>query len=413
MKKLLTIALIGISGLLWGQRNEFKTYPNGLIYSGPTMEKLSVIVDSLDLMYKTCDFDPKYHSVYQAVGGMVRLSNKKVLEARRDMENGISFEAFLEKYPEATAKKETLIVRFAYENYRDEDVIEFSELDMSRGNGQEISFNKNPNLYRQDLKNKWVFNYSEKSEYTDENIRAFYFPNGLESRPLDQKYAKMVAYADCMVDTTTSKFNDIQKSGWVDLPKNWKQLSVKKQEKLLDQMRSTRVVGSCSQDSRPRDHAVNIAMVSAETGRWEVFLKAHLDIMNDRFERASDGSYAWAQRQTYIKELEALNINVPDLIMGTSLRIEAPAKNHYYANIRRTGRALAETRDREEIEQRLLAMIEDPVLDDYNRVIAYFLFLNYNQFNDENNQKENIERLRRSTDRLPLYLKTGISFEEN
>ena len=84
-------------------------------------------------------------------------------------------------------------------------------------------------------------------------------------------------------------------------------------------MRETRVVGSCSMDSSPREHAINIAMLSAETTDWSVFLRAHLDIMNDRFDRVSDGSYAWKDRNTYIKELEQLDINVSDLIFGKSL----------------------------------------------------------------------------------------------
>ncbi|MBK7243510.1 MAG: hypothetical protein IPH98_06560 [Saprospiraceae bacterium] len=72
--------------------------------------------------------------------------------------------------------------------------------------------------------------------------------------------------------------------------------------------------------------------------------------MNDRFDRKSDGSYAWGQRNTYIKELEELNINVPDLILGILFRIENPASNHYFGSIGRVGRALSETKNRNEIE---------------------------------------------------------------
>ncbi|MBK7503592.1 MAG: hypothetical protein IPI52_00240, partial [Bacteroidetes bacterium] len=122
--------------------------------------------------------------------------------------------------------------------------------------------------------------------------------------------ADKIGYSDCLIDTIATKFKSDAKSGWVDLPENWQNLSEKKKEKLLDEMRSTKVVGGCSQDSRPREHAINIAMLSAEVTNWEVFLKSHLDIMNDRFDRMSDGSYAYAQRKTYIKELEELDINV-------------------------------------------------------------------------------------------------------
>ena len=86
--------------------------------------------------------------------------------------------------------------------------------------------------------------------------------------------------------------------------------------------RSREVIGFCSQDQSPRIHAKKIALLAAETVNWETFLRAHLNIMNDNFARASDGSYAWAARQTYIRELEELEINVPDLLFGICLQTE-------------------------------------------------------------------------------------------
>ncbi|WP_315823059.1 hypothetical protein [Paraflavitalea speifideaquila] len=146
----------------------------------------------------------------------------------------------------------------------------------------------------------------------------------------------------------------------------------------LELKRGRRVVGMCSQDQRPRVHALNIAILSAETVNWETFLRAHLDIMNDRFDRASDGSYAWAARKTYIKELEVLDINLSDLMLGISLRINNPSANHYFGSIGRLGRALAESANSAGIEERMLTMIADKNLDTYNRLITYYLFLNYN-----------------------------------
>jgi len=75
-------------------------------------------------------------------------------------------------------------------------------------------------------------------------------------------------------------------------------------------------------DSSPRYHELSIAELAEETVNWEIFLRSHLDIMNDNFNRMSDGSYAWAGRKTYIKELEILYINVLDLVLGISIRIE-------------------------------------------------------------------------------------------
>jgi len=369
------IVCLFISNLSFAQSGEFEVYPNGLIYSQTTMDQLSHIVDSLNLKYKTCDLNKTYYSKAQTIGYFMKLKKGKVQQAKKDIGNQIGFEAFVAKYPDAEIRKDILIVKYTYRNYQDEEVVEFSEIDLGGDYGYNMGFSDNLELYEKDLKNNWLYDYNEKSEYYDESIYAFYFPNSFTSKPIKEKYARLIAYADCLIDTTASKLKNDLEDGWVELPKNWTKLSKKKQEKLLDKMRSTRVVGFCSQDSRPRDHAVNIAKLSAETTNWEVFLKAHLDIMNDRFERAIDGSYAWAQRNTYIKELELLDINVSDLIFGISFRIENPDENHYYGSIRRIGRALTETQNREAIEKNILSAIEDPELDDYNRTLFYFLFL--------------------------------------
>lgn len=181
----------------------------------------------------------------------------------------------------------------------------------------------------------------------------------------------------------------------------------------LELKRSRIVVGQCSMDDRPRIHAMNIAVLSAETINWETFLRAHLNIMNDRFDRVSDGSWAWAGRKTYIRELEELDINVPDLLLGISLRIENPSQNHYYGSIGRIGRALSETRNSDVIESRILDMIKDEQLDSYNRILMYYLFLNYTYYlEDENHKKENIRNLKIAIRRLPEHLSTRMNIDE-
>ncbi|QIL75490.1 hypothetical protein [Hymenobacter sp. HDW8] len=185
-------------------------------------------------------------------------------------------------------------------------------------------------------------------------------------------------------------------------------------KKALEFKRSRIVVGGCSQDDSPRYHALNIAQLSAETVNWETFLRAHLDIMNDRFERSSDGSYAWAARKTYLRELEELDIDVPNLMLGITLRIDKPSRNHYFGSLGRLGRALAETQQPRELEQRLLDIVADPALDTYNRVLAYYLFLNYNNYlENEQLKKQNVVRLNEAVQKLPSYLVARATVKES
>lgn len=413
MKKLsVIIASVFISIQLFAQA-EFETYKNGLIYSEKTMDKLENIVDSLNLKYKVCDLNKVFYSKSQTIGHIVRLDTNDIKQAKEDINNNISLESFIIKYPNATIEKEVLIVKYQYENYEDEEIVEYSEVDLNSNYGMEIQKVNKDNLYNKEVKNTWVYDYSEKTEYSKESINAFYFPDSFKNIPIDLKYCRQIGYSDCLIDTTSTKFMKNTKQGWVDLPKNWQDLNLKKKEKLLTEMRSTKVVGGCSQDSRPREHAMNIALLSAETTNWEVFLKSHLDIMNDRFDRVSDGSYAFAQRKTYIKELEELDINVLDLLMGISMRIENPATNHYYGSIGRLGRAITESKNKKEFENQILSMIEDAKLDDYNRVVAYFLFISYNNhLDDKTEREENIKKVKLSISKLPNYIKEKIKLDE-
>src|SRR5215211_5537198 len=270
------------------QEAEFKVYSNGLIYSEHTMSRLSHIADSLNLKYRTCNFSQVFYSKPQTIGHIVKLDAGNIKAAKKDMENQIPLDEFLAKYPKATIERDVLIIKHKYKTYTDQDIVEFEHFELKTDYGFSIE-SENVSLYEKDLSNRWLFQYDKKTKYSDESLSAFYFPQNFHSAPIPQKYSFMIGYSDCLVDTTTTKFKDDIKVGWVELPQHWTSLPETEKAKLLDQMRSTRVVGNCSQDSRPRKHAVNIALLSAETYNWQVFLKAHLDIMNDRFERMSDG----------------------------------------------------------------------------------------------------------------------------
>ncbi len=181
----------------------------------------------------------------------------------------------------------------------------------------------------------------------------------------------------------------------------------------LELKRNRKVIGGCSMDQSPRYHALNIAKLSAEAVNWQVFLRAHLNIMNDRFERMTDGSYAWGQRKTYIKELEELNIDVLDLLLGISLSIENPVEKHYHGSINRLGRALAETKNRVQFEEKVLSMIKDNELDAYNRMLMHYLFLNYVYYLPERNVRmEDLAKLEEADKTLPFFISSRIKINK-
>jgi len=378
---------------LKGQSNEFKVHDNGLIYSKQTMDQLGHIVDSLHLKFKVCKTNPSFYSIPQTLGYKIFLKNGNIREAKNDIDQNISIDDFIKKYPYAEIESDVLLIKFK----QDQEI-------MCLGlNGSKGTIEYKNQILKEDFSKQWISEYQEKSDYYEEKLYAFYFPENFKSILLPEKYCKMIAYADCLIDTNNTKIKEDAKSGYVDLPENWYLLSLKEKKDLLEKMRKTRVVGQCSMDSSPRDHAVNIAILSAETYQWEVFLRAHLDIMNDRFERTSDGSWAWADRNTYIKELEVLNINVLDLIFGISFRFDNHAKNHYFGSVGRIGRALSETQNQKEIEKAMLEIISNKEVDMYNRIVFYFLFDNYSHY--LNQKDKNLEALKQKVfESFPLSI---------
>ena len=496
------LLLVGCASITNAQSTEFTVYENGLIYSPTTMKQLNRIVDSLNLRFKTCDLHKTYLSMAQGKGHYVYIKGDKASEARDEMEKGLSFDEVVKKYAPQTIEKDLLITRDVYKDRKNNDVVYFASLSPGKGGDHSISIEKNISRYSKELKNEWVYEWSEKGSYSEESISAFYLVTGLESKPVHLDYARMVQYTECMVDTNTTVFLEESKSEdlssreenkevkefmkLVDITfpgepvapeypearddeamekyrselkkfnidhRRWdslrldhidKQIASKasfkqslekalssalekggsndsfefyaaryaSKEKALTLKRKRIVYGFCSMDQSPRIHALKIAMLSAEAVSWEVFLRAHLDIMNDRFNRMSDGSYAWAKRNTYIKELEELQINVPDLLLGISLRVGNPSQHHYFGSIQRVGRALSEAKDPAPVEKKMLDMISDNRLDDYNRLIMYYLFLNYNSYLPEEKQKINKEKEIAATKTLPAYLAEKVEQED-
>lgn len=422
--KQLFLLLFTFSQIAFGQENflnedpapvpqkKFKIYKNGLIYSPKAMKKLRRKARSLNSKYKTYDLNNTFYAKKQTIGHIISLDSGNIQQAKLDIQNKIPFEDFVKKYHQAHIEKNQLILKWKYKTYSKEDRISFNAFDLNDDEGLGIS-SADLSLYESDMQNKWAFEHHEKPNYSKESLHAFYFPNKFTSEKIPHKYALMIGYADFLIDTSTTELKKDFESYSPEPPQNWTSLSHKSKVKLLDTMRRTMIISQCGQDPGPWDHAVNIAVLSAETYNWSVFLRAHLDIMDNRFERDTSSNYAWGTRNTYIRELEQLDINLLDLISGIMFRIENPATNHYSGYTNLIGKALAETKNLKAVEDQILSTISDKELDLYNRLFFYFLFKNYNTYVKEEKQKKlNEEKLKLATNTLPDYLKNGLIQKE-
>lgn len=492
---------------IYAQKEEFQKHDNGLIYTSQTMSRLRHIVDSLNIKFRSCDLNKTYLSFGQAIAHYVKISGN-IAQVRQDLDKQISFEDFEKQYTEAFKIKNVPTIKYKSVDYQERTYIVFKGENLSGGYSDYEILLDDTTVFTQKVKGKWFYDVCEKGDCEEAYLEAFYFVSDFEATPLAEKYAKMVQYSNCMIDTNAEIFltdggrrgyeyemavNENSKVGkfmemvnmkykvkpprFPSFPKKESEESLEKyskaiatyeqnyliwdsarlayldyhlaskpqfnamlsealqeamdsansyddfenyveryisKEKSLLLKRKRIVIGNCSQDQSPRYHALNIARLSAETANWEIFLRSHLDIMNDRFERATDGSYAWASRKTYIGELEALDINVADLLLGICLRIENPSENHYFGHINRIGRALSESSNPESMEVKMQTMIADDELDIYNRIIIMYLFANYAFYTENEAQKEErVAKLNTAIQKLPKEIASQVSFKED
>lgn len=489
MRYLLLLCLICSAGLLCAQ--EFQTQSNGLIYDAATIQRLHEIADSLDIKYKVCDPNPQYSSYLQGRAMLLSLdSNYEALYAA--IKNGVSPQAIKAQFPAVKISDEQLYVLFPTKDEEGRSVWEIRVFPDDNTIADEF-----PHIPKA---MEWEIDTYPKTDYRETAfLRATCFISAPQRFPTPLRYARMVQYADCMVDTSTtiylSDYEDLQEARdaknlthpaldafenyinpyprpaidstlnpdkryeavgiWHEkrqqrvaelsetpefkkllqaavaeaaakkLPNYWLEQIVSEHlgpRETLTMKRLRRVYGQCSMDSSPRDHALEIAQLSARAAQWEVFLRAHLDILNDNFSRMTDGSYAWGPRQTYLKELEALSINVPYLMLGIALRVDNVSENHYFGAVGRVGRALAESKDLPQVESILRQGIADPTLDDLNRKLLYYLYAQIQYWKAEPAEDEEAQALQearikamlRVVERdLPQYLREPIADEDD
>ncbi|OHX64429.1 hypothetical protein [Flammeovirga pacifica] len=452
MKNSILLLFLILSIKTIAQSDEFDVKKNGLIYNNATMHQLQIIVDSINQDFNRCDLDREYLSVPQATGHFFKVASSDLIYAARDLKDGITFKNFIKKYPKTKVTKEQIYTKAIEEDYSGNHHLTFFDILTDKSFSVEDT-SKNS----QNFNHKFIYEYDEMKENNSGKLEGIYFTSAFNNTTLPKEYARMVQYSECMIDTSETIIN-VKNSErkkyhrWEPGPKKkafnnyylkylekndatiealskeqkFQTLLVQAIAEVLDKggsddyfeeivekyyaketalelKRSREVWGQCSMDDSPRLHAFAIAQLSAETVNWEIFLRAHLDIMNDNFSRMTDGSYAYGRRNTYIKELEELNFNVSDLLIGISLRVQNCGPNHYFGNISRIGRALAETKNKAQIESMLISMIENKKLDTYNRIMMYYLYFYYGYFSegDKSNLKKSLRKVKSS---FPKYI---------
>lgn len=181
--------------------------------------------------------------------------------------------------------------------------------------------------------------------------------------------------------------------------------------KALDLKRARIKTGFCSVDNSPRQYLAELAILSAEAGRWDVFLRAHLDLMNDRVRRNSDNSLMYKRRGIYINELEALPLDLTQLFPGMIFRIDNAPNHHYYNTLTRSSRCMALSKDSLFYCKEMLSIAADTTLDPYNRIL--FAHVTANIGYSLGQPVSMVQEIRKALSDLPDFLINRFEEEED
>lgn len=158
----------------------------------------------------------------------------------------------------------------------------------------------------------------------------------------------------------------------------------------LQMKRGRRVMGSCSMDIGPTNHLKEIARLSALSSDWDIFIKSHMNVINDRFDAAVYSSYGEASRNTPIHDFEAIGLEPDKLFIGSLMQASDTKAKHYVSNASRIARAISQLSDPNPSIRLLIQIIRDESTDIPNRINAWYTLLRINRYNEKSISKNKI-----------------------
>lgn len=157
---------------------------------------------------------------------------------------------------------------------------------------------------------------------------------------------------------------------------------------------------------------IRIACMAAELKKVKLWLKAQYYISGFDLQKyvVTDSTI---NRSRYSVSLEETGVNMPQLLIGSALLVEnSISRSHVKSKLIRTGRFLATSVYKDEIEKTLIEMITDDQLGDLSRVRMYLVFKHYTSYlQDSKRQDINKRKLSGAADKLAAHIKRRISNE--
>lgn len=179
----------------------------------------------------------------------------------------------------------------------------------------------------------------------------------------------------------------------------------------LKLIRENPQVGTCSFDSSPRIQLIEMVKLASEISNWNIFIKASMSLLNDYASRDANSNIATNSRSTYINELEKLDLDIPKLLIGSSIRLSNSRRGHFNSVGNKIGQAFANTSDKNKVvfEKEVNNLITNKNIDFFNKLHFYNIYRHYQYFTTDSLQQQRIKNnINKLTDSLPYSISSRI-----
>lgn len=416
---LICLLIAGVSYFFFVHTNNpYWVFPGdkqtGWLYSDGAMAQIKSMVESRNQELATAPLPKTYYSKFQARGHFVEFEGETVKEPEKDLAGGMSLEDFLIKYPSAKVARNQVFVRDIRLGNSPEDkaMIDVFTFPFKDRESCRLSFWMSPDSFPKKVQGT-VLSDSLLGFGTGVNVlKAIFFTTDFGQQKLPEPIARKIMYADGMLDTTQEVSPRRREAGYLKLPKNYSSLPLNEKRVLLDSARNLRIASCFPSDPGQGMHARVIAILAAETGEWEIWLRAHLKIMGSGIPLPENELFENPVAYAHLRELEAANIRVFDLFIGMILRVENPSKGRFLAFAGLLAPAFLEVEDQDQLAWEFVELISAEGLDDYNRLVVTRVFLEYtNLLEDEERKEQHLTQLKASLKMLPSHVAALIGAE--
>lgn len=217
----------------------------------------------------------------------------------------------------------------------------------------------------------------------------------------DTKFKQLLLSALSFAEKNSITNEDLEDIAYSTVPKN----------RVLNLLRQSETVGTCSFDDRPLEQLKRIATLAAETNNWNLFIQSTLNVLNDNVSRVAQSNIASNNRKTYIEELLKLDLNLNMILLGSNFKVKDSANSHYFSDGTKIAQAYQtlDNRHQDTFEKTITEILETADIDAFNKLHFYNTYLSFKNLLTDSIKSSRIDKsIKKLILHLPFEIKSRI-----